>query len=335
MTGTCLLILVAAAAARARADTEWPTDSVDRFLVAQDRDIAQPVAGGRWLVYHVGRDGQFVYNLRKRELHDKIRQYQRICYGVNDSIIFSFDPQQDSGWLYRMRNKHRRGFPYRRFGDMSRMWMSGPKFVYARQYISPTTRERAEILYVCDMSARWRQASITRSFDPESVSIGGDHVVWYDPNVNRRGIHGYDINTRRSRRLVEVNGAIRPDTDGANVVWFTRESAWRYDLATGKTHDLLEMQLVKSCTGVKVDGDWIAWTDADWNLFVMHLPSGRYGRITNSDDKGVNRLIDITGNFVIWQNADKLMAAQLDAPEPEPIPEPGPDADSQLPPEDN
>ncbi len=326
MRAMLVMVMVASASAATWAQGASAAQ-VDRFLVATSRQIAEPRLRGKWLTYHVGREGRTIYDLAQRQPHDRIRQYQRIPYGINDTIVLDYDPRQSSGWIYRYATKQRTGFRVHRLGEVERMWMAHDWFAYDQVRIDPQTMRKTTTLNICDLANRWRRTFITRRFDPESVAVGHSVLVWYNPWVGEEGIWIFDKagaadgKGPRPKRLIEVVGVIRPDTDDRRIAWFDTDSAYYHDLKTGKTADLLEGTDNRAATAVRIDRDWAAWADDDWQIFARHLPTGKVVRVTSSDDAGFNELIDLSGGYIVWRCADQLWAAKLTAPKKDVAPE--------------
>ena len=315
MKRLAVVLITLLIAATSFADTDSTDNWVDSFVVAEGENLLDIKVHGHWLVYHEGRNGKFVYDLAARTPYDKLRQYHRIPYGVNDYFIFDYDPAQDSGWFYRFKAKSRRGFPSRQFGEVQNMWMTNRWMAFTRTWINSQTRERGQALVYTALGGRWDMNTIVQQFDPDSIAVGGDYLIWYGTTIDAEGIYACDVTAKKpqGKRVIEVEGQMRPDTDGKHIVWFTQDSAYLYDLQTGETRDLLEDRLNRSCTAIRIAGDWVVWTDDDWNLLARHLPTDRVVTVASPEDTGAIELVDIDADHVIWKTGQTLHAAKLTA----------------------
>lgn len=306
-----IAIILLGLASIGHADDE--ATSVDRFVVAEGRDLMDIKMHGRWLVYHEGRGGKFIYDLEARQPYDKVRQYHRIPYGLNEHFMFDYDPAQASGWFYRFKEKSRRGFPSKRFGELKDMWISGKWMVYRRTSLESAGPDRRDKLIHTTMGGGWEMTTLSSQFDPDSVAVGGDVAIWVGTEPGSEGIYLADASAPQpsGKRVIEVQGRLKPDTDGKQIVWFDQKSAYHYDIATGERRDLLEDRLNRTCTAVRVDGPWFVWTDSDWQLLARHMKTNQVVNLSNSEDTGAIELIDVSQGMVVWKSADTLNAAKL------------------------
>ena len=172
--------------------------------------------------------------------------------------------------------------------------ISGANVVYV------TTRAGNRDIYWYNLETQLETPIASTPYPEDFPSIDGDLVAWQ----RWAGSAGYNIYARYlDGPVFEVATTAaneeRPAVSGDRIAYIAGGDVALYDVATGQTTMITATP--QGETGVRIDGDWLAWMDdrsGDYDIYAHDLTTGETYRLT--DDPGDQWLTDIEGNRVVF-----------------------------------
>ena len=114
--------------------------------------------------------------------------------------------------------------------------------------------------------------------------VDGDYVVWVEyPNLVDTAIYLYEISSGDTIQLSDVAGLFAIGED--YVTWFVTvevdgeyvQKLYLYNIISGVTEELLEVEMDDLVLNLDIEGDYIVWSqegDLRWDVFLYEINSG-------------------------------------------------------------
>lgn len=284
-----------------------------RIVEAEGLDA--PRMSGRWVVYHVGRKGQRVYDLESGEVAAEINQYRPLPYDVNSRFVLSVSGA-GTRYLYDLSEGRRQTGPMRRIDDLEAIRVGqGGWFVGVVERYSRELRRKRRQLRFYRLNGRPIGGPLTPDLLENRYDVAGDAVVWLDRRVGEAGVYAAEVRERRPRQLSEAIVDDGPWTDGKRAVWVNEGKVTVCALESGEKRVAIEPAEDGGARPVqaKVLGEVLVVVYDDWSI-VAHPLDGGEGRVVvdAAEAAGLKTLVGVGAGRVVWRTADTLWAAPLE-----------------------
>jgi len=282
--------------------------------IVEAEDVKMPRMAGPWLVYHVGRKGQHVWNLKSGEKVAEIRQWRPLPYDVNERHVLSVSGA-GTWYRYDLEEKDRRTHPMRRIADLEaiRLGHGGGWFIGVTERYDKDLRRKRRHLRMYRMNGRPRGRPMTRDLIDERFDVAGNRVVWSDQRVGgESGVYLAKAG-EGGERIGEAMADAGPWTDGRRVVWIADGQLYLHDIDAGETTTPLAESDAPAPLAARVAGDRLVVLDEDWAIRAYPLEGGA-GRVVVDPEShgGMKALVGVGAGRVVWRAGDGLWSAPLE-----------------------
>lgn len=297
--------------------------------LVEARGLNKPRMKGNWLVFHVGREGQQVWDLTKGEKVAEIKQYRPLPYDVSDRYVLSVS---GAGTFYRfdLSEMDRLTRPMRRIDDLEdiRLGQGGGWFVGVIERYNRERREKQRHLRVFSLGGRSMGRPLTTALIEERFDVSERLVTWVDQQIGGAGLYVASIGERDPERISDEIPTAGPWTDGRRVVWVRDGQVKVYDSeAEGeKTTTPLEDVEAPDPLMARLAGDRLVVLNADWAIVSYPLAGGEGTVIVDPAERGgMKELVGVGADRVVWRTGDMLWSTPL---EPDSASDAGPGSDA-------
>jgi hypothetical protein len=269
---------------------------------------------GQWLVYHAGRRGQHLWNLRTGEKVAEIRQWRPLPYDVNERYILSVGGA-GTWYRYDLREQERLTRPMRRIDDLEaiRLGRGGGWFVGVIERYDRNLKRSRRHLRMYRMNGRPRGRPMTRDLVEERFDVAGNHVVWSDRRPGgKAGVYLAKVGDN-GQRIGEAMAAAGPWTDGRRAVWVADDKLHVHDIDSGETTTPPADSDAAQPLAARVQGDRLVVLDNDWAIRAYPVTGGA-GRLVVDPEThgGIKELVGVGAGRVVWRAGNTLWSAPLD-----------------------
>lgn len=282
-------------------------------LLIESNDLKMPRLHGQWLVFHVGRSGQQVWNLAEGQKVAEIKQYRPLPYDVSGRFVLSVN---GAGTWYRfdLDEMDRLTRPMRRIDDLEaiRLGGGGNWFVGVIERYHREARQKQRHLRVFRLNGRPIGGPMTRNLVEERFDVADRLVVWADQTVGRAGVYLASIGDRDPERIAEAIPRAGPWTDGRRVVWVQDGEVVVFDTNDGERSTPLSKVEDSAPLAARLAGGRLVVLNADWAI-VLHPIEGGAGRtiVAPEDRAGFKELVGVGSGRVVWRAGEALWSTPL------------------------